>query len=299
MEAQVLYIIGNGFDLHHGIPSGYDKFASYLKNEDIDTYNLFEEYFSADEMFWWEFETRLADFDSDTVMDQASQFLMSYGAEDWSDSGHHDYEYEIERVVEGVSTNMLHHFGNWIRSLSIPDRSEIVKLLNIDPSSKFLTFNYTPTLRKIYDVPNINILHIHGYADNSDTKLVLGHGWTRGEQESYAHRVNEDTDTRVAGGYRIIDGYFSDTFKPTAQIISQEQSFFSGLSNLDEIRVLGHSLAEVDEPYFDEILKYIDLNKTRWKISYHQKKEEAEEKFSRFGIQESLVTYAPLTDFQR
>ena len=35
---QILYIVGNGFDLHHGIPSSYAAFGRYLKEVDSETY---------------------------------------------------------------------------------------------------------------------------------------------------------------------------------------------------------------------------------------------------------------------
>ncbi|WP_084646384.1 AbiH family protein [Devosia insulae] len=31
-----LYIVGNGFDRHHGIPSDYSEFGAYLKGVDDD-----------------------------------------------------------------------------------------------------------------------------------------------------------------------------------------------------------------------------------------------------------------------
>lgn len=62
-----LYIVGNGFDLRHGIPSRYLDFGSYLKEVDPETYEMVDRYFVVDDSFWWEFEDRLAELDSDTV----------------------------------------------------------------------------------------------------------------------------------------------------------------------------------------------------------------------------------------
>ena len=78
--SQPLYIIGNGFDRHHNIPSNYSDFGHYLKTVDSETYREVENYFCVDDDFWWQFEEQLANFDADTTIEYASQFLMSYGA---------------------------------------------------------------------------------------------------------------------------------------------------------------------------------------------------------------------------
>ena len=79
----ILYIIGNGFDLHHKIPSSYWDFGQYLKVKDSETYELIDQFIGIDQSFWEEFECRLARLDSDRLLDDMSQFLISYGADDW------------------------------------------------------------------------------------------------------------------------------------------------------------------------------------------------------------------------
>src|SRR5947209_7212449 len=140
---ETLYIIGNGFDLHHGIRSSYYAFGEYLKSHDRDTHSVVERHLGVDADFWAEFEERLADLDTDSVIDYASSWLESYGAEDWSDAYHHDYQYEIDRVVEAILALRL-RFGEWIRQLRIPDPSEIARIrLPLDVSATYLNFNYT------------------------------------------------------------------------------------------------------------------------------------------------------------
>ncbi|MFD3191883.1 bacteriophage abortive infection AbiH family protein [Sedimentitalea sp. HM32M-2] len=241
-----LFIIGNGFDLHHGIPSGYGDFGRYVEQNDPATFQLINEYLFVDEDFWYCLEERLATFDSDKILDHAANFLVSYGVDDWSDADHHNYEYEIQQVAGGLSCDMRDRFADWVRSLPIPNAKFSPKIACVSPEAHFLNFNYTPTLQQAYNVPDQNVLHIHGRASEPNSKLVLGHGWERDADESLSRYVDEDTDTRVAGGYHLIDQYFADTFKPAGSIIALNKSFFTGLQNVREIWVLGHSLADVD-----------------------------------------------------
>jgi hypothetical protein len=296
-----LYIIGNGFDRHHDIPSDYCDFGRYLAAVDRDTYRVVEDYFNVDDEFWWQFEQQLANFDTDAVIDYASQFLMSYGADDWRDSGHHDYQYELDRVIEAISKTLRKHFAQWVRQLPIPSLSSCnTEPLPLDPNAFYLNFNYTQTLQWTYSIPDSQILHLHGKASDPTDRLILGHGWERTASDSLNHGVDmSEADIRVVEGNEIVDGYFSATFKPTAQIIAYNQAFFSNLKAIRQIYVIGHSLAEVDVPYFAKIIKNIDSSSVRWMISYHCNPTDAQAKFSKFGIDMSLAIFSTLDDTHR
>lgn len=59
MVDNVLYIIGNGFDLHHGVASSYASFCKWLKKHDFELYDLYETVCSYDAL-WSDFETSMA-----------------------------------------------------------------------------------------------------------------------------------------------------------------------------------------------------------------------------------------------
>ncbi|ABE65044.1 conserved hypothetical protein (plasmid) [Nitrobacter hamburgensis X14] len=292
--ANRLFIIGNGFDLHHGIPSRYSQFGEYLLAVDPTAWQMINEYLYVDEDFWACFEERLASFDEDAVINHAEQFLVGYGADDWSDAYHHDFEYEIEQVVDALSRKLRDHFAAWIRQLPppIPDTYSPVRC--IDPGALYLTFNYTPTLEATYGVPSANVLHIHGNATIPSDQIVLGHGWERLEEEKLSPKVHEDTDTRVAGGYQLIDGYFSGTFKPTDDILCRNAAFFSGITNIDEVLVLGHSLSDVDVAYLHEVIRSIRPYAT-WTVSYHGSPVGEVERMGRLGVSPALSRFCPLS----
>lgn len=290
---QRLFIIGNGFDLHHGIPSRYSDFGRYVEQKDPTVHRLIREYLFVDKDFWNEFEDRLASFDSDAVIDYAENFLVSYGADDWSDADHHNFEYEIEQIVEGIATKLRKHFADWVRGLPIPvaDTSPILRC--VDQYALFLSFNYTPTLQSLYNVPEHNVLHIHGCSRNTNDEIVLGHGWEQQNEEMLSRHVDESTDTRVAGGYRLIDDYFAATFKPTIKTIERHKLFFASLRNVSEVWVLGHSLSEVDISYFDEVLAHINPS-TSWTISHYNNLFEMQSRFSQLGVSDGNVRFADL-----
>jgi len=157
LSTNQLYIIGNGFDIFHGVCSRYSDFKHYLSSKDSSLYDLVEEFIPVEEN-WSDLEEVLAHIDVDNIVDVASQFLVSYGTEDWSDAYHHDYQYEVNRIVEGLSGELKSRFSEWVKQLYIPNLADIsTQPLNLSKTAKFLTFNYTSSLSSIYGIPRTNI----------------------------------------------------------------------------------------------------------------------------------------------
>lgn len=263
---------------------------------------MLEEYFNPGDEFWWHFEARLANFDAATLVENASSFLVPYGADDWKDSAHHDYQFEIDNVVEALSRGLKSQFATWIRQLEVPDPVTIPsKLLRLDASATFLNFNYTRSLQALYGVAPSHVLHIHGSASDVDGDLILGHGWNPKDRGSSNDGANlEEVDAREVEGNRIIDLYFERTFKATDSIIAAHQSFFGGLRRTQQILVMGHSMTDVDFPYFKEIIRHVDVNSVRWRISYYSDddapkfRQQLEE---RGGVSARLVELAKLAEW--
>lgn len=117
MNAKTLYIIGNGFDLHHGMPTSLSSFKRYLAQVDDETHDWVERYLPADGN-WANLEQALSGLDTDNIVSDMECFLGSYSSDDWSDSGHHDFQYEVDRVATGLSETLQQRFAEWIRSIA-------------------------------------------------------------------------------------------------------------------------------------------------------------------------------------
>jgi hypothetical protein len=287
-----LYIIGNGFDVHHGIKSKYSDFKIYVEEQDKELYEMLEKYFNTDEL-WSDFEETLAYIDTDTITDDAANFLVSYGADDWSDAYHHDYQYEIDQALELVTVKLRMHFTNWILQLNIPSSPQA----NIDTNAKFMNFNYTDTLERAYGIPQDRVIYIHNRAVDTESTLILGHSRKYDKNFSFSKDNNEDTDPRVAEGNELLDDYFKQTYKDTHTIISENGTFFDNLGEVDEIFVLGHSMSSVDIEYFQLLKDKVNEN-TLWTISYYQEKEkEQKEKIaSALGIKSSNMVLKTISE---
>lgn len=295
---KALYIIGNGFDIHHGVPSRYSDFKNYLRAEAPSLLDLVERFLPVRED-WSDLEEALAGLDVDEIVDYASQFLGSYGAEDWSDAGHHDYQYEVERIVEGLSSSLKAAFSVWVAGLPIPSLRGIGAPLRIDPMATFLTFNYTDTLAAVYAVPDAHVLFIHGKAAVVTDDLVLGHAWNPAHILSLNDVPDpESMDTRVVEGNEIINDFFGKTFKDSTAIINANLTFFKSLKEVTNVYVLGHSLSNVDKEYFATIANSIDLQTVKWTVSYYRNTELKSHQLalSKLGIDASRVNFILLSE---
>jgi len=307
-----LYVIGNGFDLHHGILSSYLNFKDFLKENDPDVYCLVETYLGNDYEFWSDFEENLALLDEDKILDYASKYLVSCGAEDWSDANHHDYQYEIKKIIEPLIRGLKQNFIDWVFQMEIQQNKN--QMLDLEGDSQFLSFNYTSTLEKLYKINNSNIKHIHGKVINSDSDLIVGHDYKKPNNKPDLNKIRRESgeeaydeyleelsgkDVRVSEGNDIINSYFTDTYKPTSDIIEENKAFFNKMKNIKEVIIIGHSLGKVDIPYFEKIFKSINNSNVKWTVTYHKEKEilEHQEALKKIGIKDKQINVVKMDYF--
>lgn len=264
-----LFVIGNGFDQHYGIKSSYSHFKSYVSTaKEFRAVSRNIDIFLPVDQWWSNFEEAMAGLDADQITDEASMYLVSYGADDWSDADHHSYEFAIDEIIKSLTEEMKEAFFSWLNNLEIPRPDQ---KLSLPPDAKYLTFNYTPTLEILHTISKKNIFYIHGKRDDLKS-IVLGHGLDPDTLKSLNDGVNDPSDVRVYNGNALIDKYYGNTHKQTVKIIQRNKSFFMSLKNISEVYVLGHSLAKVDIPYFEEILKNVSPH-AMWNVSYYSPNE--------------------------
>lgn len=70
--------------------------------------------------------------------------------------------------------------------------------------------------------------------------------------------------------------YFRHNIKQCDEIIKRHRQFFESLKNVKLITILGHSLSDVDLPYFQEIVRHINRpENVRWQFTLHSDRDVA------------------------
>ena len=283
-----LFVLGNGFDRAHGLATSYWDFREYLENLYPEFLSDFEEHYyifprtdedSKKELLWNELETNLANINEDVIIEQADGIEMGL---DGGDVGIEDTLYEYFSKMYGYINLLAKYLKQWVRTIRIRDIARRTLLINDADDALYITFNYTAVLETVYKISTDKIIHIHGSLRKRDGEPILGHGNILRIQEikEKLEAAEDKYDEKKISICKAVKDYYSQTFKDINRYIFR----LSNLSDkdIDNIIVIGHSLAGVDIPYF----KYIDISTNQnvmWTVYYHKDSE-------RQGILDSLIS---------
>lgn len=278
--SKTLVVIGNGFDLMHGAKSSYWNFQETIgKNSSLRFY--METYLNTDDL-WSNLEESLGKLDYSMVLDPnvIDMCLDDFGAYD-PDAQAADYFAAIETAIAptfNIPSELNQKFKKWVKTLTVDGKSRPFKMLQ--GSYKVLCFNYTEFIETLYGAKEENVCYIHGCRKKRKNcrpgELILGHRpgmeeeqWDKVDlkpiryKNPYKKYIMESALETAA---REAAWYDDSTTKNCADIIKNHRDFFDGLRDVKEILVIGHSLSEVDYPYFKEVKKSCNA---KWVIGYH------------------------------
>lgn len=182
-----LVVIGNGFDLGHGLKTNFRDFIATNPQVLEKKYNNLKNGKNS----WGEIEinykevlnSHLNELEIPFFVDEEMMTIIdNYGLNEYGDVDYYGYEnelfksaiYEIDRCVKLLCEFEM-EFAQYLMSMyndynietKFSPKSEIQKLLNC--ANDILSFNYTNTAEKLYGVKNV--VHIHG---NINDKVFLG-----------------------------------------------------------------------------------------------------------------------------
>lgn len=284
-----LFIIGNGFDIAHELPTKYSNFESYLEenySEALENYST---------VLW---SITMPDGDEDFIDDnEVVNFLLriiteSEGTgERWSDLentlGHLDFDECFDWDMlndddddddddfwhkvynnEDISTNIYRAvlkikdlFSDWISTIEVCGAKPKEKFNDlIEPDHDlFLTFNYTETLEQLYKAKNV--YHIHG---KQGEELVLGHG------NDDDDRYDEYSDLYI-GAENHLSELHAALRKDTQSIINKNRELFKELADANEIYSYGFSFSDVDMVYIKTLCNFSKTENVVWYFNDHDK----------------------------
>ncbi len=301
-----LNLIGNGFDLYHGLPSSYYYFGCFLAETDWDFYkemaNMFDfiyarsEGFPSDELIpvvdniWWrDFEKMLGELNPNWLEESLLDDLALEYPEDPVD---------LEIPETNMSERIVRKFIEWI-SCNVNTKSNFTTIHSMIGHKKrlfrkddyFINFNYTQTLREIYKVSNEQIFFIHGecrYSGDSDN-LIVGHGNTEAIKElekqissveAEGFYMQEQAARNRLNEFKAEKEVLCNLKKDVDSIIIyMKQKLNTNAIKPDEIWVWGLSCGDVDKPYIKALTEMYP--NAKWRFSYYNETEKSERiKFS-------------------
>lgn len=262
-DEERLYIIGNGFDIHHWIDSKYSDFKKWVqKNKDAGLVGMMDQFFSNECEFWADIENALGDYRENEITDFCEPISSDDFKYDHPGQWQAGLEDSIPTVFGGVMDDFRDAFEEWVRSIDI---SGIEADLVLPVGSKYLTFNYTETLEKFYGIPKNNVLHLHGDRTIPDDVLIIGHGNPRDTGEPFE---DESELLPYQNAYSEVIEIMNEWAKRPESIIQHHEQFFQSLSNCKTACTVGLSYSEIDLPYLKEIAKRVAPD-CIWLLKYY------------------------------
>ena len=305
-----LFIIGNGFDLAHGLKTTYEDFRHYLLEEypdaDSEEFVMPDVYMMPDggEAIddetavsfimriisltegdnWKDVEATLGILDFSECFD-----WITYDRDSDGDIDPWKQVYRNEDIASNLvlpMTKITKYFSDWINtielSVKIPVKNDFVMLMNAD-EDLFLTFNYTETLEQAYGAKNI--CHIHGMQGE---ELLFGHG---NDTDN-----SEENMKDYIGAENALDQIQASLRKNTDSAIEKHQDFFDRIDSMvDKVYSFGFSFSEVDTIYIEQICKRLKNPNVVWFLnSYDDKAKRYEymKSISKCGYRGKFSTYS-------
>lgn len=172
---KTLFIIGNGFDLHHKLNTRYLDFKNFLKangeKEFLEAMDLSFNLNDDSDFLWQDFE--------ETIKNCVS---IPYSQSIQSSEKSKDYTHEqLVNKLTIISKNIDSKIYDWIKSIENTMDENIsldnnFKKCNFD-NSIFLSYNYTNVLEDYYNISSELIFHIHGrFSESIPETLYVGFG---------------------------------------------------------------------------------------------------------------------------
>lgn len=298
-----LFIVGNGFDLKHGLESTYDRFAKFVYKKNKRTYGDFLQKMSNlldrndkplfDKKMWSNFENCIVQlYDRDwgyIIFNQIYPGSEEDIGKSWywySKKCILDQNIEDDKIINlPIEIKLL--FKEWVTKLnekitscwirkSYPDLYRKFRKWFDSNECIFLNFNYTQTLEKIYGIDDKKIIYLHNSGENCivghnykyirPSEWYLGHNWEDLTDEDGNPVYDDYSEIEI---WHSIDEYSKMLhemfYKNSEKIIFDNKGIFDKL--FDEIIVLGFSFGRQDEIYIKKLLEKTPSNK--WIIYYH------------------------------
>ena len=267
-----LFIIGNGFDLAHNLPTRFNPdFMNFALKYEQD--NFWDLYQTRDDNIWADFENLLSYPDFNSLEEIFDGYAPDYLSDRESDRNAIIFQVDLN----GNLKDALYEFASNAEKFLNNTQSNSFFERTLDSNGYYINFNYTHTLEDIYHIPSEQILHIHGEVGKNNLKLGYPQGNFKPEKYFY------DVRAKGRGPYAEIEAEdyinnIEDYYVRTAYegLLNKCKSFYKEIEldilkdfldkkmcKIEDIVVYGHSCA-IDFEYF----RYLNIRypKAHWKF---------------------------------
>ncbi|SES28729.1 Bacteriophage abortive infection AbiH [Butyrivibrio fibrisolvens] len=298
-----LFVIGNGFDLAHNLPTNYSDFKEFLKEKCDACRNVYDDNGKlkqkCPELPGPQIHYSGKDGIGNVLADYKQEAAVLYwlieraakrnrqGIKDWADfeellmkidfdSVDIEEEYDMQALCDTVA-DLSGMFFEWITKAvvideTLPKLTSICQVADAD-SDIAINFNYTETLETVYGFKPQNICYIHGKrTQNPPAEYEQQYIWSLGEGKNGLVLGGPEPKNPRKDPYISIRG---DLIKNTEMTIFSNEAFFGRIkdNNIQNIYSYGFSFSRADMPYIRKICDELNNRKAIWHIFIYDNKD--------------------------
>lgn len=288
----IFVLLGNGFDLAHGLKTTYKDFMEFIVNVDRKTDDAYKDFLETKE---------LKDFASDCSRAYSGPFAAGYDFsfklfqsmrdEKWS-----DIEVEYFKSIESGDIKKINESFERLKLLLQYYLSiEETKVKNPLPGlSTFLrkrdvraiSFNYTKTLEHYMDPKSI--YYLHGKLFSEDNPIIFGYAATNEDIQKYSRRGRPE----YLWNFKKMCYHQTNTFNRLIKYSTPYQG------NSNELWICGHSCGVSDTLILKELIEHDNIARVR--IMYYESRDNFRlNQISLYSILDSDILFDKLQPFNR
>lgn len=269
-----LIIIGNGFDLAHGLKTSYHHFIEYLINKtfkektftklileeySIDGYISLIDYVKNGGMNEYHFRNRfigslIVDLSINNWCDIEAKYYKILSNVGKRNALYSNY-FDLNSDFEYIRRSLLEYLKNEIKSVTpIESYSELFKEF-FSQSTTVLNFNYTNTIQSIYtrQLPvKYKTIHIHGEIRNLNNPIIFGYAATNEQSRTL---IEEDKNENMRFIKKNLYKRTSNEYQLTNYLEDTEQI---------DLTILGHSCGISDNLILNQIFNHKNVRSIRF-----------------------------------
>ncbi|MBQ6043135.1 MAG: bacteriophage abortive infection AbiH family protein [Clostridia bacterium] len=270
------FIIGNGFDLAHNMPTKYSDFKKYLIERFPNSKNgqmyvpgqmitpdggvIVDETEAASLLVylinnacggsWSDFETALGKINLFECFEDLCEVYDRDGDRNLFHEAYNneDRAADLYHVIPLIKV----FFSDWVDTIELPQNSLTDFSNIIDPEEDlFISFNYTQTLEKLYGCKNV--IHLHGEKGGD---IIIGHN---GNID-----YSEDNSSVPIGCFSTLQDIYEILRKDTESVIHTYYNYLKRVSCCHQVYSYGFSYSSVDLPYIKTICQMLKGENSVW-----------------------------------
>lgn len=291
-DSRCLMILGNGFDLFHGLKTGYRDYKDWLLAKYPRLHDEFNGFAyllrHGDAELWSDLEDSLGiDWDS-LCYDTLSATYPSMADDN---PGWDNFWVELKVRLEFLELFTRDKFREWVDGIDVSCSKTHLCLPN---DAVFVTFNYTPTLERIYDVSDGRILHIHGSVLDDNSPLQFGSPDNKPGKVLAALEEEYGTDDLygpvIEQGAQVAANSCAATWKNVGGNYGTLKRFLRRFNGIETVVIMGNSYDGVDEPYYRDVVAPL-FRDAEWVFCEYKPCEEKLGDAERFCTKLDIVDY--------